>query len=338
MAKISFIVSAYNVEKYISDCINSIIAQTENDIEIIIVDDGSVDTTPQLCDNFAKSDSRITVIHKENGGLSSARLAGFKAALGKYIIFVDGDDYIENTMAEKLHRSAEEYNSDIVLCGYYTNSSNSQTEHLLELNTPVISGRSEIVEKYIQPFIGSKKSGVNLPRFLCFKLLKRELIQCDYFKHEDIFFSEDIVFNLLYTDNADVISIVNEPLYHYRNISNSLSNKYRMNKWQMYLNLFEFLYEYSKKRNIEIDTERMDDTIATAIFTSIDNAVISGKLRIYLSEIVKLRCDSTVKKYLKKKNNKSDFSVRLSLMLFKFKLYLILYFIRNLRLAAASRI
>lgn len=177
MVKMSIIVPAFNIEAYIEDSIKSIISQTEKDIEIIIVDDGSTDKTPVICDEYANKDSRISVIHKTNGGLSSARLAGFQKATGKYILFVDGDDYIEPLMAEKLIESTEENNSDVVLCGYFTNSDDYEEKYYLSLVKNLITGREEIVEKYIQPFVGRKQNAINLPRFLCFKLLKRDLIK-----------------------------------------------------------------------------------------------------------------------------------------------------------------
>ena len=100
MGKVSIIVPIYNVEKYLSKCIESILSQTYKNIEIILVDDGSPDNSPQICDEYAKKDDRIIVIHKANGGVSSARNAGIDIATGKYIGFVDPDDYIENNMYE----------------------------------------------------------------------------------------------------------------------------------------------------------------------------------------------------------------------------------------------
>lgn len=338
MVKVSFIVPAYNVSMYIKECIESIINQTEKEIEIIIVDDGSSDDTPAICDEYKKKDDRILVIHKQNGGLSSARLAGFKKATGKYVLFVDGDDYIESDMAKKLVMSAEENHSDVVLCGYYTNSKKGQFAHYLSLDKKIIYGRDDIIENYIQPFIGTKSNGINLPRFLCFKLLKRELIKYDFFKHENIYFSEDVVFNLLYTDYVNIISIVNEPLYHYRLNPTSLSNKHRPDKWHMYLNLIIFLRKYMTERNIEIDNERLDDTIATAISSSIDNAVISNNYNTYIKEISIIRSEKIVCDLLKNKREHESLSTRLSLTLLKFRCYSLLYFIRKNRLKLASRI
>lgn len=116
---ISIIVPVYKVENYLSKCLDSMICQTYKNIEIILVDDGSPDNSGKICDDYAKKDSRIKVIHKENGGLSDARNAGLKIATGKYIGFVDSDDYISVEMYEKLYNQAKKEDADIACCNYY---------------------------------------------------------------------------------------------------------------------------------------------------------------------------------------------------------------------------
>lgn len=116
--RISIIVPAYNIEKYITNTIQSICSQTYRNIEIIIVDDGSKDNTPQILDKISQEDERIRIIHKENGGVTSARLRGVEQATGEWIGFVDGDDYVEPHMYEMLMDNAMKYNADISHCGY----------------------------------------------------------------------------------------------------------------------------------------------------------------------------------------------------------------------------
>ena len=113
MAKISVIVPVYNVEKFIRKCLDSIINQTMEDLEIILVDDGSIDNSGIICDEYAKNDNRIVVIHKENGGVSSARNVGLNKAKGKFIAFIDSDDYVNDDYLEKLYNP----NVDMVFCG-----------------------------------------------------------------------------------------------------------------------------------------------------------------------------------------------------------------------------
>lgn len=115
---ISIIVPIYKVEKYLKECVDSILAQTYQNFELILVDDGSPDSCPAMCDEFAKRDSRVVVIHKENGGLSDARNAGLDIARGKYICFVDSDDYIAPTMYEVLMKRIVSDKSDLAVCEY----------------------------------------------------------------------------------------------------------------------------------------------------------------------------------------------------------------------------
>lgn len=115
---ISVIVPVYNVEKYLRKCVDSILSQTYQNIEIILVDDGSKDNCSVICDEFAAKDARVRVIHKENGGLSDARNTGIDAAAGEYFGFVDGDDYINPEMYEKLYNAVHSAGADLSICGY----------------------------------------------------------------------------------------------------------------------------------------------------------------------------------------------------------------------------
>ena len=116
---ISIIIPVYNVAPFLSQCIQSVLDQTYTHLEVIIVDDGSTDESPAICDKFAKLDTRIKVIHKKNGGLSDARNAGLDIASGDFIGFVDSDDWIENDMYETLYNLLNKYQADISACAHY---------------------------------------------------------------------------------------------------------------------------------------------------------------------------------------------------------------------------
>ena len=114
--KISVIVPVYEVEEYLCECINSILAQTFVDFELILIDDGSLDSSGKICDEFAQKDNRIIVIHQENKGLSCARNTGIKTANGSFITFVDSDDLVANTYLEELYNNIVSYDCDIAIC------------------------------------------------------------------------------------------------------------------------------------------------------------------------------------------------------------------------------
>ena len=117
--KISVIVPIYRIEKYLSKCIDSILCQSFSDFELILVDDGSPDNCPEICDDYAKKDTRVKVIHKKNGGLLSARKEGLKQASGIYISYVDGDDWVDNYYLDILYKLAEANAADLVTTGHF---------------------------------------------------------------------------------------------------------------------------------------------------------------------------------------------------------------------------
>lgn len=145
---VSVIVPIYKVECYLRKCVDSILNQTYKNLEIILVDDGSPDRCGEICDEYAKIDSRITVIHKQNGGLSDARNAGIDAAHGEYIMFVDSDDYIAETMVEKLYRALISYDAEMSLCSFLYVDEKGVPIPKMNSNRPiknvVLSGRQAI--------------------------------------------------------------------------------------------------------------------------------------------------------------------------------------------------
>ena len=119
--KISVIIPVYNAEKYLERCVDSILAQTFTDFELLLIDDGSKDKSGEICDEYAKKDNRVKVFHKENGGVSSARQFGVEKAIGKYSIHVDCDDLVSEQMLEEMYRTAEKDGYDIVIANYFHN-------------------------------------------------------------------------------------------------------------------------------------------------------------------------------------------------------------------------
>ena len=121
MPKISVIVPVYKAEKYIRRCVDSILAQTFTDFELLLVDDGSPDNSGAICDEYAARDSRVKVFHKENGGVSSARQMGLDNSLGEYVIHADPDDWVEPDMLQELYSEAQQSGADMVICDFYIN-------------------------------------------------------------------------------------------------------------------------------------------------------------------------------------------------------------------------
>ena len=128
--KISVIVPVYNVEQYLPRCIDSILDQTFTDFELLLIDDGSKDKSGEICDNYAKKDSRIRVFHKENGGVSSARNLGLYNAKGKYIAFIDADDWVENEYLRIMYKHGEEECADIISSDFFLDNTEIQSLYI----------------------------------------------------------------------------------------------------------------------------------------------------------------------------------------------------------------
>lgn len=169
---VSVIVPVYNGESYLERCVKSITGQTWRDLEILLVDDGSTDQSGRLCDAYAKADSRIRVIHKENGGLMSAWMAGVEASAAEYLCFVDCDDWVDARMVEELIRKTSGGPGEIVCCNFLIERPDGATAHRHELPCGTYEGAS--LEGVKSRLLGNERRTVSMSR--CMKLFSRELI------------------------------------------------------------------------------------------------------------------------------------------------------------------
>ena len=219
--KISVIIPVYKVEKYLDNCIKSIVAQTYRNLEIILVDDGSPDNCPAMCDAWAKKDNRIKVIHKENGGLSDARNVGMAAATGDFIGFVDSDDWISPDMYQLLYDRMKIDGSDIAACDF---KSFYDDKELITDTSDDILYRICTAEQAISELI----QGIGFRAVAWNKLYRRSILNGEYFEvgryHEDEFFTYRIL------DKATCLTYIAKPLYFYRqrkgSIMSSISPKH----------------------------------------------------------------------------------------------------------------
>ncbi len=207
---ISVIVPVYNVEHYLAQCIDSILAQTFADFELILIDDGSPDDCGRICDEYAEKDTRIRVIHQENGGVSKARNRAIDIAQGEYVCFVDSDDLILPMYLERLFTAITENNADIASCGHYiTHYQNGQVINQeakklsLDGDFPLCSNAlMELQEKHL--YCSS-----------CFHLLRINIIRENNISFLPIPRAEDASFMYRYLSFASTIAICPEPLYNY---------------------------------------------------------------------------------------------------------------------------
>lgn len=255
--KISIIVPIYNVEAYLDRCMQSLIMQTLREIEIIMVDDESPDNCPTICDNYAKQDSRIKVIHKKNGGLGFARNSGLEIATGKYIAFLDSDDFVDISMYETLYNTATQYNLDTVFCGFNQYSSyNIKSKQ--EVSTFTIYEGKDIKEKVLLNMIAGtpeQKEDRTLFMSVWHAIYSNKLIQKNNirFCSEREIISEDIVFDIDYLTQAQRVAYIPDCLYYYCLNESSLSRIFRKDRNDKIITMYEKLIMKAEEFNWQND-------------------------------------------------------------------------------------
>lgn len=263
MAEISVIVPVYQVEKYISECIESVLAQTFTDFELILVDDGSTDNSGKICDLYAKKDNRIKVIHKENGGLSDARNKGLENASGKYFMFVDSDDYIAPNMAECLYKNISESRADIAVCNYRYVFEDSKKDFSTENKAEILDGKEIFYNRKNERNYGFWTVAWN-------KLYKAEALENIRFRfgkyHEDEFWANDI-----YQMDIKVVTVA-ECLYYYRQRGNSIMSNQNIKK------CFDLIEAFDERISIYLRQEKYSDQAYKVLIYSLEHLNESKKL------------------------------------------------------------
>ena len=278
---ISVIIPVYNVESYLDRCVESVVGQTYTNLEIILVDDGSPDNSPTMCDNWAAKDARIKVIHKENGGLSSARNSALDIMKGEYLTFVDSDDYIDKNAVEIMYNRILNDNSDIAICNYkcVTDNSDDYWDNTYPLKDEILS-KNEILRKLVE---------YNHWHYViaCCKLYKKQLFDSIRFPvgklHEDVF-TAHLIFDL-----CARVSCLSSILYYYYQAPESITHNYSINSLDIidgYLNRLDFFIE----KNMEYESALSAETVAEKILQAYDRldmnetenkSVINGYKREY---------------------------------------------------------
>lgn len=225
---ISIIVPIYNVEKYLDQCLKSIVNQTYRNFEIILVDDGSLDSCPEKCEQWAQKDSRIKVIHKENAGLGFARNSGLDIAQGKYVVFIDSDDYVDTKMIEKLYQQIDD--ADVIYCGLNRLYPDGTTEAVEMLYSGETFEQPDVVDKILLRMLGNvpeKDDGKVFYMSVWHALYSNDLIREHHirFPSEREFMCEDIAFHVDFLCCAAKAKCIPDNLYYYRYNPGSLSTK-----------------------------------------------------------------------------------------------------------------
>lgn len=245
---VTIVIPIYNVEKYLDRCINSVVNQTYKNLEIILVDDGSPDKCPEMCDLWAHKDSRIRVIHKKNAGLGMARNTGIENASGEYICFFDSDDYIALDTIEKAYELAQKDRADIVCFGSLSVDRNGVVVPHIPTIDRITFHNKEVHEDFLPNLITfNNETGkkLNLSMSACMAMFSMQLIIKSNWKFvsEREIISEDVYSLLILYKNVTCVSVLPEALYYYCENSTSLTRTYRENRYEQikkfYINCIE---------------------------------------------------------------------------------------------------
>lgn len=338
-ALVSVVLPIYNVEMYLERCIESIVNQTYKNLEIILVDDGSPDHCPQICDEWGKKDSRIRVVHKVNAGLGMARNTGIEHATGKYICFFDSDDYVKTDTIEKTVGLAEKVNADVVTFGYSNVDNNGlvKSEYVPSTVKEIFHGK-EVQEEFLPDMLAERKESVNkrLHMSAWASLYSMKLIKESGWKFvsEREIIAEDVYSLLVLYKSIQCVAVLSEALYFYCDNGASLTHTYRKDR---YKKIEKFYIETTQKAKQLGYSEKVIDcvrmpyysfTIAALKMISRANCSYREK-RHYINEIM----DSKIFRTLIKEMDYAEesFSRKVLWTVMKFKLTDICYVLLRLK-------
>jgi glycosyltransferase involved in cell wall biosynthesis len=293
--KVSIIVPIYNMEKYLSRCLDSLLSQSLKSIEIITVNDGSTDSTQEILETFTRIDSRIKVIQKNNGGVSSARNEGIKAANGDYIGFVDPDDWVNSHMYETMYNTAINENVDVVMCSYIREFGTHSKDKIYDLPEKLRYEQDEVKSNVMRRLIGPLNEELGNPELLdawgtvWSKLYRKEIIKENNVLFVDLWeigTNEDSLFNIHVFYHAKSFVFLNTPFYHYWKANgSSVTTGYKPNLLNQWLNLYNLIEIFLA------DKKSKDD-----YHLALDNRVCLNTLGLGLNAIGKGNEESSLMK------------------------------------------
>ena len=244
MCRVSVIVPVYQVEAYLAKCLDSILAQTFTDFELILVDDGTRDDCPRIMTRYAAMDARIRCIHKENGGLSSARNAGLDIARGEYIAFVDSDDTVEPTMLADAVAAAERAGAELVIYNYRLVTQDGPQGAYLPMKNETLDldqmGLADYFYRYWMPYVHGQEAWC--------RLYRRDIIEQNHLRYapNDEIFAEDTLFSAMYLMHVHTLAALAKPYVNYLQRGDSLMGMIKPNLCRRLITLSVRLTDYVK--------------------------------------------------------------------------------------------
>lgn len=274
--QVSIIVPVYNVENYIERCLNSLVNQTFKDIEVITINDGSTDKSLELLNKYEKEDIRVSVIDLGDEGVSYCRNLGIEKANGKYIMFVDSDDWIDSSMVEVMYKKAEENNLDLVMCSYIREFKDHSKEKIFNLPQEIIYKEDKVKNELLRKLVGPIKEELSNPEMLdALGTVWGKLYRADILKENKIKFvdlkkigsAEDTLFNIFTFNYLKKVMFLNKSMYHYwRDNPKSVTSQYNPKLKEQRKVFFKYISDFIKENNFEqVFEEALNNRICTSV-------------------------------------------------------------------------
>lgn len=279
MELITVIVPVYNVEKYLRQCLESIVQQSYKNIEVIMVDDGSTDESGAVCEEYASSYKNFFVLHQKNAGLGMARNGGLQKAKGKYVMFLDSDDYIDPDHIEVLYTHIKEKQADVCKGGFRKVKDNGTVTFERKYSNEFFEGK-DVAERFLPRLIGSAPDKKDSFEMSVWSSLYKMSYICQNglkFPSERELISEDLVFNIEYMQYAKNVCVVSEVGYNYRINTESLTKHYQPDKFERYIKLYMYVRKRLFELHYNLDTVYRLDRI---ILVNIKGCIIQEKTEI----------------------------------------------------------
>lgn len=285
----------YNAEKTLIRCLDSLVNQTYQDKEIILINDGSTDSSQMICEKYSCEYSYIVLINQKNAGPATARNTGLDIAIGQFISFVDSDDYVEDNMIELMVQAAEDQQVDMVICGYYQEKNGKSIEHIFRYEPGLYQGTEA---RKIAIDLINDVSETRIPPYSWVRMVRRDVFEKPKIRYTDgLIRSEDYYFYVqIHFRINRLYLLIDKSLYHYMEISDSITHKYVEHYWdsvkEIYFGLSERLPNQFEIKN------RLDIMLMQRSLIALNNSAKSNEKTIFKSELYQIVKDKDLRKVI----------------------------------------
>lgn len=323
----SIVVPIYGVEKYLKQCVDSLIGQTYYNIEIILVDDGAKDRSAEICDHYAQLDPRVKVLHKKNGGLVSARKAGAQIATGDYILCVDGDDWVSTDYIRQLDEAIRLYQPDVVCCGYV--QTDGVTEHRCTCEAPQGNYRGEDLQRCIYPIAIESPEGIIFSPHVWAKAFKRELYLPEQLAVADVIkIGEDGAVVKPILTKAESVCLLDACLYYYRINQESMTKDHSAYDWNGPRHIYRHLQQQLDLTAFDFQ-EQLYRCIARLLYTIVFSQFNRQEKYRIIKKDIKAQLRQPDYRQVLEKAQYTSLKTRLEVFLLKHRLLLPIYLLHK---------